>query len=92
LKNNVLKINEKDNVAIAMRDLKKGERVVVDGQELFDVREDIEAGHKVALSSIGAGEKVYRYGEPIIEATRAIEAGEWVHVHNAQPIKGDLEQ
>jgi altronate hydrolase len=92
LKNNALKINENDNVAIAMHDVKKGESVVVDGQELFEALEDIEAGHKIALASFDSGEKVYRYGEPIVEATRDINRGEWVHVHNTQPIKGDPEQ
>jgi altronate hydrolase len=92
LKNNALKINEKDNVAIAMHDVKKGEAVVVDGQELLEVLENIEAGHKIALASLATGEKVYRYGEPIVEATSGIKRGEWVHVHNTQPIKGELEE
>jgi len=92
LKNNALKINENDNVAIAMHDIKKGASVVIDGEEQLVALEDIEAGHKIALASIASGKNVYRYGEPIVEATRAIEPGEWVHVHNTQPIKGDLEQ
>jgi hypothetical protein len=29
---------------------------------------------------------VIRYGEPIVRATREIGKGEWVHVHNTQPI------
>ena len=90
MKNNAVKINEKDNVAIAMHDVAKDEAVIVDGQNLLVAIEDIEAGHKVALSAIASGEKVYRYGEPIIEATRAISQGEWVHVHNTQPIPGDV--
>lgn len=92
MKSNALKINEKDNVAIAMYDVAKNEAVVVDGQHLLEATEDIEAGHKIALSAIACGEKVYRYGEPIIEATRAISPGEWVHVHNTQPIPGDLKK
>jgi len=90
MKNNAVKINEKDNVAIAMHDVAKNEAVVVDGRHLFKAVEDIEAGHKIALSAIASGEKVYRYGEPIIEATRAISQGEWVHVHNTLPIPGDV--
>jgi altronate hydrolase len=92
MENNALKINEKDNVAIAMHDIKKGETVVIDGQEMFDAIEDIEAGHKIALSVIASGDNVYRYGEPIVEATRAIQTGEWAHVHNTQPIKGELKE
>ena len=90
--NNALRISEKDNVAIAMHNIKKGENVVIDGQQMFAAVEDIEAGHKIALSAIASGDNVYRYGEPIVEATRAIEPGEWVHVHNTQPIKGELKE
>ncbi len=92
MKNNALKINENDNVVIATRLVKKGEAVVVDGERLFEAAEDVEAGHKIALAPIAAGAHVYRYGEPIVEAKLAIERGEWVHVHNTQPIPGDLEK
>ena len=92
MKSNALKVNEKDNVAIAMHNVAKNEAVVVDGQRLLAAAEDIEAGHKIALSGIASGESVYRYGEPIVEATRAISQGEWVHVHNTQPVKGDLKE
>ena len=90
--NNALKINDKDNVAIAMHDINKDEAVVIEEQAAFNVVEDIEAGHKIALSAIASGDNVYRYDEPIVEATRAIEPGEWVHVHNTQPIKGELKE
>jgi hypothetical protein len=92
LKNNALKINDGDNVAIATHDVKKDETVVVDGEALCEAFEDVGAGHKIALAALASGEKVYRYGEPIVETTRAIERGEWVHVHNTQPIPGDLEK
>lgn len=92
MKNNSLKINEKDNVVIATHDIEKGAAVVVEGERLFDTVKDVEAGHKIALAPIAEGEKVYRYGEPIVEATRSIQKGEWVHVHNTQPIPGDLDK
>jgi len=92
LKNNALKINDKDNVAIAMHNIVKGEAVVVNGERLFEAADDIAAGHKIALASIDAGGKVYRYGEPIVEATQSVGRGEWVHVHNTQPIPGELEE
>ncbi|RJP22557.1 MAG: hypothetical protein C4520_08090 [Candidatus Abyssobacteria bacterium SURF_5] len=90
MKNNALKIDQKDNVAIAVHPIAKGEAVVVEGKPLVETIEDVDAGHKVALSEIRKGEEVFRYGEPIVEATRAIKKGEWVHVHNTQPIPGDL--
>ncbi len=88
MKNNAVKMNEKDTVVIATRLVKKGEPVVVDGKQLLEAAEDIEGGHKIALAPIAAGDTVFRYGEPIVEATRAIARGEWVHVHNTRPCPG----
>jgi altronate hydrolase len=88
MNSNALKIDDKDNVVVALQSLKKGDPVVVDGQRLLDVTEDVAAGHKIALAAIQSGGVVLRYGEPIVEATRDIGKGEWVHVHNTQPIPG----
>jgi altronate hydrolase len=88
MKSNALKIDIKDNVAVAKQSLKKGEAVVVDGQRVLEVTEDVAAGHKIALMAIPSGGVVVRYGEPIVQATRDIVEGEWVHVHNTRPIPG----
>ena len=90
LKNNALKINEKDNVVIATRDIIKGAAVVINGERLFKAKEDVAAGHKIAIEPIQPKEKVFRYGEAIVRATHSIERGEWVHVHNTEPIPGDM--
>ena len=92
MKNNALKIDENDNVAIATQSIMKGDQIVVSGESLCKAVEDVELGHKVALMPIAAGENVLRYGEPIVQATRDIGRGEWVHVHNTQPIPGDLKE
>jgi altronate hydrolase len=92
LENNALKIHEDDNVVIATQDVKKGEKVILNGETLCEAIADVEAGHKIALVSLASGEIVYRYGEPIVETTRSVEPGEWVHVHNTQPIPGDLKE
>ena len=88
MKNNSVKMNENDNVVIAVQPVKKGSPVIVNDQQLFNAAEDIDLGHKIALAPIASGEKVFRYGEPIVEATRDIRQGEWVHVHNTRPIPG----
>ena len=87
---NAVVLHEDDNVAVAVRPIGAGEAIVVDGKELLTAAEDVDVGHKVALRSIASGGTVYRYGEPIIEATEAIGPGAWVHVHNTQPIPGDV--
>ena len=83
---NALKVNPRDNVAIAIRQIAAGEDVVVDGVKLLQAGEDIAASHKVALADISAGGSVIRYGEPIVQAREDIRRGQWVHVHNTQPI------
>ena len=88
MKNNALKINPADNVAIAIRAIKKGEPVVISGVRVLDAAQDIEASHKIALVSIKNGGNIIRYGEPIIRAMMDIGQGEWVHVHNAEPLSG----
>lgn len=78
---NILKIHEKDNVAVALVAAVAGERVVVDGAEIV-LAEDIPAGHKVTLREISEGENVIKYGFPIGHAKEKIAAGHHVHCHN----------
>lgn len=86
MKDNALRINPVDNVAIAIRPLRKGDPVIIDGKEAFLMAQDIEASHKIALKPILKGGLVIRYGEPIVQAMSDIGQGEWIHVHNAEPI------
>ena len=78
---NVLKIHEKDNVAVALTAAVAGERIALDGSEIT-LAEDIPAGHKVALREISEGENVIKYGFPIGHAKEKIAAGRHVHTHN----------
>ena len=126
-------INEKDNVAVALRDTPAGTVLaasvgsedaeasgcgtsagrrtpVEDGNAAgcahrqekspfgedharevkVTAREDIPAGHKMALCAIPAGTAVMKYGYPIGVAKEDIEAGAWVHTHNIRTGLGDL--
>lgn len=85
----VLKINAKDNVAVALQDLKAGQTVEIDGRKLT-VRSDVTAGHKIALQEIKQGERILKYGFPIGSASENIPEGSWVHTHNTQTGLGDL--
>jgi len=87
MKDNALKVNPRDNVVIAIRQITKGEDVVVDGVKLLSAAEDVAASHKIALTDIKAGGVILRYGEPIVQARDDIGKGRWVHVHNTQPIE-----
>ena len=79
---NVIVINPRDNVAIALEDIKKGEKVCLsDGRE-FAALADIPYSHKVALMDIALEAEVIKYGEIIGEAKEAISKGGWIHTHN----------
>ncbi|MCY1721643.1 altronate dehydratase family protein [Prolixibacteraceae bacterium Z1-6] len=76
-----IKINQADNVIIALKDFVAGEIISVDGAELKMVN-DTPKGHKIALVSISENLDIIKYGAPIGHATTAISAGEHIHVQN----------
>lgn len=78
-----LKIHSKDNVIVALKDLKKDSLINVDGKQIR-LREDVKKGHKIAISKIGSGENLVKYGFPIGDATKNIDEGELVHTHNTK--------
>ena len=75
----LIRINPRDNVAVALQPLKAGEEALG-----VTLREDIPAGHKFALCDIAENENVVKYGFPIGHATQPILAGSWVHTHNVK--------
>lgn len=88
---NYIKINENDNVAVALGELQAGETVKIAG-DCFDVTEKIPAGHKLALTDIRKGNDVVKYGAPIGRATEDIKKGSWIHTHNVKTrLEGKLD-
>jgi altronate hydrolase len=77
----VLRVHPRDNVLVALRDLKPGETVRSPDGEL-SVKSAVPRGHKLASAAIGAGTAVRKYGWPIGMATQDIAPGEHVHTHN----------
>ena len=82
-----IKINQADNVAVALRDFNKGEVVSLDSE--ITLNDDIARGHKFALKDIGADEPVIKYGFPIGYAKEDIKKGCHIHVHNLRTGLGD---
>ena len=69
-----IKINENDNVIVAIKELAEGEKVTVDGKE-YTAAETIPAGHKMAICDIPQGGDVIKYGFRIGNAKENIKAG-----------------
>jgi len=85
------RIHSRDNVAVAVEDLKAGETLNIDNVQVT-CRNKIPRGHKFALRSIEAGSSIIKYGYPIGTALQNIEAGEHIHVHNLKTgLSGTLE-
>ncbi|MBQ4469759.1 MAG: altronate dehydratase [Synergistaceae bacterium] len=85
--NELIRINEADAVAVALRPLSAGEKISVAGAGFeLDIREDITMGHKVALRDIHKGEPIIKYGYPIGEAIEEIKQGCHVHTSNTHTL------
>ena len=72
-KHDAILINEKDNVAVAIRELAAGEQAIVRGESMvteIPVIQPIPFGHKFALKDIETGTKVLKYGAAIGKALR----------------------
>ena len=91
---NAMIIDAKDNVAVAIEPIAKGDAAVYvcEGKGVsLPALEDISIYHKLATRDIAKGEPVVKYGEHIGIASSDIKAGEHVHVHNVEGHREDLE-
>ena len=70
----LVKINQSDNVAIAVQPLSAGSEV-----EGIHINQDIPQAHKVALADIPKGSPVIRYGVILGYAMNPIKRGDWIN-------------
>jgi altronate hydrolase len=87
----LLKIDARDNVAVALEDIASGEALEISSLALT-AKEDIDRGHKIACRDIAEDEDIIKYGFPIGHATRNIAAGEYIHTHNIKTNLKGIEQ
>lgn len=85
-----IKIHEKDNVAVALVDLKKGKTITI-GDEPIVILDDIENKHKIAIKDIKKDDLIIKYGLAIGKAICDIKKGSWVHVHNVKTNLSDVD-
>jgi len=74
---NAVIIGRDDNVAVAIEEINKGDRILD-----ITAAATIQPGHKIAIKPIAQGEYVVKYDHPIGTATADIAAGTHVHSHN----------
>ncbi len=81
MNHSVVKIHPNDNVWVALRDLKAGQNVELDGQTI-QVFQDVPAKHKITMDAMHVGEKIYMYGVLVGEIKIATQKGEWLTTFN----------
>ena len=84
-------IHDKDNVAVALRDIHENEEIVI-GKEnscfRMRVSEAIPFGHKFAVRYLEKDETIIKYGEVIGRTMVAIPLGAHAHIHNIESLRG----
>ena len=81
MKMNLLILDARDTVAVALEPLPRG-ALCSFGSGGVMAAESIPFAHKIALRSISRGSPVIKYGESIGVALCDITEGDWVHTHN----------
>ena len=84
-----LLMSDNDNVAVVTSPVKKGDPVMIGGRE-YTAKQDIPAGHKIAVYDIRKGEDILKYGKLIGRASEDIKTGQWVHCHNVDEITEEI--
>lgn len=87
-------IEPKDNVAVAIEELKPGMKgccTMPDGNLIsIEILEKIPVYHKFAIQHISLDTPIIKYGEHIGYAVSDIKKGQHVHVHNIIGRREDL--
>ena len=79
----LMRLSPRDNIAVALRLLKAGESVMLDGVALI-VERNTPVGHKLAAQPIAAGDVILKYSCPIGVATQSIAPGEYIDKRNVE--------
>lgn len=77
----ILRIDPRDNVLIALRDLRKGDRIPW-ADRSFDLQSDVAAKHKFAMESLAPGDQVMMYGVVVAKAREPIPCGQVLTTRN----------
>jgi altronate hydrolase len=80
---NILRLDPRDNVLIALTDLKAGEPVDFDGRQ-YHLAKNVPAKHKFATQTLSPGDAVVMYGVLVGKAVKPISAGELLTTTNIQ--------
>lgn len=83
MKQLVLKVHPKDNVLVALQDLRKGLAIEYGGVT-FVLTEDVKAKHKFFTTDLKQGDKVIMYGVLVGTAQKDITKASWMNTENTK--------
>ena len=83
MKKSILKVHPDDNVIVALRDLKKGEAVQLNGHS-YTLAEDIPAKHKFTEYDLAPGDQLTMYGVLVGKAQTSIPSGGRISTANVK--------
>src|SRR5690242_10192414 len=91
IQNRILKLDRRDNVMIALTDLRAGEDVSL-ANENHRVVTDVPAKHKFALKDFAPGDQIIMYGVVVGKATQPIRKGEVITTRNIRHEASDFHE
>lgn len=83
MKQKVLKVHPKDNVLVALTDLKKGDIIEYDGTA-YTLQDDVKAKHKFFTEDLKKGDSIIMYGVLVGKAQYEIPKGGWMNTDNTK--------
>jgi altronate hydrolase len=91
IQNRVLKLDRRDDVLIALSDLRAGEEIHL-GSDIYKLVTNVPAKHKFALRDFAAGDHVTMYGVMVGKATQPIRRGEVITTRNLRHEASEFHQ
>ena len=79
----VLQLDPRDNVLVALMDLKAGE-VVQHEDQSYTLATDVDSKHKFPTADLATGDPIYQFGVLVGVATQPVACGELIHTHNVK--------
>ena len=83
MRTNVLQLDPRDNVLIALTDLKVGQPVAFDGRQ-YSLSKNVPAKHKFSTQTLNPGDAIVMYGVVVGKAIKSLAAGELLTTSNIQ--------
>lgn len=79
----LIKVHPNDNVAIALMNLKQGDKIPFEGTDIT-VLDNVKAKHKISLDNLKHGNKIIMYGVLVGTVTQDIDCGGALTVDNVE--------